>query len=517
MIDVPDHSAGPVAIVGSGLAGLVTALMLAPQPVILITRAHLGTQTSSGWAQGGIAASLGADDSADLHLADTLTAGDGLCDAQAAGSILRDAPEVIAMLERFGVRFDRAPDGSLLLGLEAAHNRRRIVHVAGDGSGAAIVRALVQAVLETPSITVLTGIEVRRLLMDGGRLEGLLCAHRDRSIVLSTSRVVLATGGLGGLYDATTNPGGNYGQGIMLAARAGADLADMEFVQFHPTALDSADWSPGRPLALVSEAVRGEGAILVNEKGVRFLGAQHAGELAPRDTLARAISAEIESGGRVFLDARVALGQEFARRFPTISGLCRSAGIDPAVMPIPVRPAVHYHMGGIATDLAGRSTIKGLWVVGEAASTGLHGANRLASNSLLEAAVMGMRAARDIAGTSAGAATPPSCADLPPAADLSEIRPVVSRNLGLLRNAGTIHCAIARLLPHVEHGGPEEDPALVALAIAVFAALRQESRGAHARTDFPLRLGCAHRRRMSLDGILDAARNMAPHRLARSD
>jgi L-aspartate oxidase len=515
MTEAFDHLAGRVAIVGSGLAGLVTALMLAPQPVVLLTRAGFGAETSSGLAQGGIAASLGADDRAELHLADTLAAGDGLCDPHAAASILTEAPAAIAMLERFGVRFDRAPDGSLLLGLEAAHHHRRIVHAAGDGSGAAIVRALVQAALATPSITVLAGLEARRLLMDEGRIAGLLCADGDRCVILPTCRVVLATGGLGGLYEATTNPPGNYGQGIMLAARAGAELADMEFVQFHPTALDSATWSTGRPLALVSEAVRGEGAILVNEKGVRFLAAQPGAELAPRDVVARAISAEIARGGRVFLDARQALGQEFTRRFPTISELCREAGIDPAVAPIPVRPAVHYHMGGVATDLVGRSTVKGLWVVGEAASTGLHGANRLASNSLLEAAVMGSRVARDVAGTSADFPTVRGCTDLPPHADLSAIRPAVSRHLGVLRHAGAIHGAIGALLLHVEQGGASADPAMVALAIAVFAALRQESRGAHARTDFPLRLASAERRQMTFDAVLDAARALASYPLAR--
>jgi L-aspartate oxidase len=510
MTEVLNHLAGRVAIVGSGLAGLVTALTLAPQPVVLLTRAGLGAETSSAWAQGGIAASVGEDDSADLHLADTLAAGDGLCDATAVGLILKDAPAAIAMLETSGVRFARALDGSLLLGLEAAHNRRRIVHVEGDGSGAAIVRALVEAVLNTPSITVLEGVEVRRLLISDGKLSDLLCAKGDTALILPTSRVVLATGGLGGLYDATTNPTGNYGQGIMLAARAGAELADMEFVQFHPTALDFAR----HPLALVSEAVRGEGAILVNERGERFLSGQPGAELAPRDIVARAISAEIARGGRVFLDARDVLGQGFARKFPSIAGLCREAGVDPGSERIPVRPAVHYHMGGVATDLVGRSSIEGLWVVGEAASTGLHGANRLASNSLLEAAVMGMRAARDIAGISAAPPRALTSAGLPPPADLSAIRPIVSRHLGVLRNAGAIHGAIAGLLPHVERGGASADPAIVALSIAVFAALRRESRGAHARTDFPLRLAYAERCRMTLDTILDAARSMASHPLS---
>lgn len=505
-----NNLSGHVAVVGSGLAGLMTALTLAPRPVLLLTRAALGAESSSAWAQGGMAASLGEVDSVDLHLADTLAAGDGLCDAEAAASILGDGPAAIAALEGFGVQFDRGPNGAYLLGLEAAHCRRRIVHVAGDGSGAAMVHALVERVRRTPSITALEDVEVRRLLKKGNAVSGLLCATPQGAAVIPASRIVLATGGLGGLYDAATTPSGNYGQGIMLAARAGAELIDMEFVQFHPTALNAANLAAGRPLALVSEAVRGEGAILVNEKQERFLVGQPGAELAPRDVVARAISAEIAMGGRVFLDATNALGQGFAKRFPSITTLCREAGVDPSKELIPVRPAVHYHMGGVATDLNGRSTVQGLWVAGEAASTGLHGANRLASNSLLEAAVMGMRAARDILATVSIPDPTYDAAELPLPSDLSPVRPIVSRSLGVLRNAPAMDAAVASLLSLVEDGGPAADPALVALAIAVFASLRQESRGAHARTDYPLQIADTHRRRMTLAAILNAARRIAP-------
>ncbi|MEK1892606.1 MAG: L-aspartate oxidase [Rhizobium sp.] len=497
---------GQVVVVGSGLAGLMTALTLAPQPVVLVTRGAIGTQTSSAWAQGGIAASLGDDDSARLHVSDTLAAGDGLCDAHAASEIIADGPAVIAALESAGVSFDRDGSGRLVLGLEAAHSRRRIVHASGDGSGAAIISALLAAVAKTPSITVLDATEVRSLLTNDGSISGLTVSSGAQTAAIVTNRVVLATGGIGGLYDATTNPMCNFGQGLALAARAGAKLADMEFVQFHPTGLDSAR----RPLALVSEAVRGEGAILVNDRGERFMSGIDGEELAPRDVVARAISAELSQGRRVFLDARYALSGRFASRFPTIHALCREAGIDPASDVIPVRPAVHYHMGGVATDLMGRSSVPGLWVVGEAASTGLHGANRLASNSLLEAAALGMRAARDISATSTGPVR--SVRRVPPvsAPDASAVRVLVSRHLGVLRNAGALQGAIAALLPVAEDGGPGTDPAIVALTIAVFAMLRKESRGAHARTDFPLKLPVAERRFMTLVDVLNVARADTP-------
>ncbi|MCZ7863570.1 L-aspartate oxidase [Agrobacterium salinitolerans] len=502
---LPSHT-GWTVVVGSGIAGLMAALTLAPQPVLLLTRGALGGETSSAWAQGGIAASLGPDDRATLHLADTLAAGDGLCDEDLAVEIISAAPAVIDALEGAGVRFDRDASGNYVFGLEAAHSRRRILHAEGDGSGATIVRALAAAVLRTPSITMLEGTEVRRLLTEDGVIAGLACIGPKGCFTLPATQVVLATGGLGGLYEATTNPSGNFGQGIMLAARAGAILADMEFVQFHPTALSS----PRRPLALVSEAVRGEGALLLNENGERFMAGVPGAELASRDIVARAIDREILRGGRVFLDARKALGTGFSTRFPSIDLLCREAGIDPARELVPVRPAVHYHMGGVATDGKGRSSVPGLWVAGETACTGLHGANRLASNSLLEAAAMGMHAAEDIAGRRTYAGKKPAeIATLPapdfPAVDLSSVRPIVSRHLGIVRQAEGLTGAIRDLLPLTERNGPESDPALVALAIAVFAALRTESRGAHFRDDFPEKDATTTRRRLSLSDVLAIA------------
>jgi L-aspartate oxidase len=509
--------AGRTVIVGSGIAGLMAALTLAPQPVLLLTRSALGGETSSAWAQGGIAASLGPDDSTALHLADTLAAGDGLCDADVAADIVSAAPAVIEALERAGVRFDRDAQGKLLFGLEAAHSRRRILHAEGDGSGAAIVKALATAALNTPSIAILEGTEVRRLLTDDDAVTGLICAGQSGSFVLPATKVILATGGLGGLYEATTNPSGNFGQGIMLAARAGAILTDMEFVQFHPTALSS----PRRPLALVSEAVRGEGALLLNENGERFMAAVPGAELASRDIVARAIDREILRGGKVFLDARQALGAGFSAHFPSIDLLCREAGIDPARELVPVRPAVHYHMGGVATDGNGRSSVPGLWVAGETACTGLHGANRLASNSLLEAAAMGMRAAQDIAGRhasvakSVAAVTAFATPDLF-ATDLSIVRPIVSRHLGIARHAVGLSGAIRDLLPLAEQNGPASDPAIVGLAIAVFAALRTESRGGHFRNDFPEKDATTTRRRLCLSDIIAIAHDLSSPSLSSS-
>jgi len=287
-------------------------------------------------------------------------------------------PAAIETLLRYGVRFDRDTTGALSLGLEAAHARRRIVHATGDGTGRAIMRALSDAVRATPSITVLEGLEARRLLVVDGAISGVLATSSSSTVLLPTGRVVIATGGVGGLFLHSTNPRGAFGQGLALAARAGAELVDMEFVQFHPTALDT----DASPLTLVSEAVRGEGATLVDETGTRFMEITPGKELAPRDVVARAVWRHISQGHRVFLDARHALGSDFARHFPVFAASCAIAGIDPAIRPIPIRPAAHYHMGGIKVDQAGCSSLRGLWACGEAASTGLHGANRLVSNSL---------------------------------------------------------------------------------------------------------------------------------------
>ncbi|WP_170566083.1 L-aspartate oxidase [Ruegeria atlantica] len=472
---------GQTAIVGSGIAGLMAALELAPQPVVLITREGLGQECSSAWAQGGIAAALGADDSPAQHLADTLRAGDSLCDETIASGILSEAHEAIAVLERYGVRFDRTVDGVFSFGREAAHSRRRILHFGGDRTGSEITSALKRAARQCPSITCLTGVEARRLITTNGRVTGIHLQKKNHAQVLGTAQVIMATGGCGGLFETSTNPSGNFGQGIMMAARAGAALRDMEFMQFHPSALDTSQ----TPLPLISEAVRGEGAILIDQTGRRFMAHVPGAELASRDVVARAVHLVISEGGRAFLDAREALGSGFAQRFSGIHALCAAIGIDPAHEAIPIRPAAHYHMGGIAVDKDGQSTLPGLWAIGECAATGLHGANRLASNSLLEAVVMGRRAARDVVGRKMRTLPTAPKAELLLESDPGSVRPVVSEYLGVVRDEMGLNCSISKLLPLIEANGRGSDPALVALAIAVFANLRCESRGGHFRSDFP--------------------------------
>jgi len=471
----------PPIIIGAGLAGLMAALHLAPQRVVLLTRAPLGEQAASGWAQGGLAAAIAADDSTDLHLADTLEAGDGLCDAQVARRIIEAAPALVEELTRLGARFDRDGSGAILLGLEAGHSRRRIVHAMGDASGAEILRAVIEAVRKSGHVDVMEACTATRLLLRDGRIAGVLASGPGGPFIVRSSRVVIATGGLGGLYLHTTNPAGATGQGLVLAARAGAALADLEFVQFHPTALDvGLD-----PMPLVSEAVRGEGATLIDETGARFMAGQGRAELEPRDVVSRAVWRHMQAGHRVFLDARGALGPRFARRFPGINAACGAAGIDPATQPIPVRPAAHYHMGGISVDARGRSTVPGLWACGEAASTGLHGANRLASNSLLEAAVTGQEVARDIAGTVARRTAPLAPAVGPQRPDASPVRPILSRHAGVLRDAQGLAHAASALTVLAERDGASADPALLGLMMVTAMQRRTESRGGHARTDFP--------------------------------
>ena len=492
-----------VVVIGGGLAGLSAALALAPVPVLVLSLAPIGTEASSVWAQGGIAAAVGPDDSPALHAMDTMAAGDGLCDAATVARITAGGPALIAGLAAAGVRFDRDGGGALALGLEAAHGRRRIVH-AGDSTGREVMRALAARVRATGSITVLEGRGVQRLIVRDGAAAGVVL---DDGQAIGASHVVIATGGVGGLYCHTTNPRGTWGQGLLLAGRVGAVLADLEFVQFHPTAL-----GVGRdPMPLISEAVRGEGGILVDETGARFMAAPGAGyrraELEPRDVVSRAVWAHLGDGHKVFLDATRALGPRFAGHFPTIAGFCRDAGIDPATQPIPIRPAAHYHMGGIATDAEGRTSVPGLFACGECAATGLHGANRLASNSLLEAAVCGAAVGETIKRGDIPAA--PVVMDRARGSrrgDPLAVRPIMSAGLGVLRDRDGMLRALGGLLRLAEEDGPAADPAAVGLAIAVSALRREESRGAHWRTDRPGQAATARRSRITLDQAFAAAR-----------
>ncbi|MDD2876348.1 MAG: L-aspartate oxidase [Acidiphilium sp.] len=450
-------------IIGAGLAGLTAALAMAPEPVILITQGTLDEGAASLWSQGGLAAAIGPDDSTQLHQADTLAAGDGLCDPEAVARIIDAGPRVIARLRALGVRFD--PD----LGLEAAHSRRRVAHVR-DRSGLAITQALARAVSTAPHVTILERTTAVALHAQQGKIAGLWITRNHTTSYLPSDAVLIATGGIGALYHHTSNPPGTTGTGLALAARAGAALRDLEFVQFHPTGLDTGL----TPMPLISEAVRGEGAMLIDETNTRF-----TPELAPRDAVSRAVFHHLTEGHRVYLDATKI--PNFDTRFPTINTACQASGIDPATKPIPIRPVAHYHMGGIAVNERGETTITNLFAAGEAACTGLHGANRLASNSLLEAFVTGEASGTAMATIprTTHTTTPPKPTSRRP--NLAPIRDLVSRHLGVLRDEPGLTTIIAALAPHFE----TDDAALIALMIALAARNRTESRGAHARTDHP--------------------------------
>ena len=474
---------GPV-ILGAGLAGLTAALAAAPRRALVLSPTPLATGCSSAWAQGGMAAALSDEDAPALHAADTIAAGAGLCDPEAVALLTTEGPAAVRALAALGAPFDRQSNGDFVLSLEAAHAQARVARVGGDGAGAAIMAAVIAAVRAAPSIEVRENARARRLLQDAtGRVVGLIAEIDGALVEIRCASVILATGGVGGLYAVTTTPAQVRGEGLGLAALAGAEIADPEFVQFHPTAIDI-----GRdPAPLATEALRGEGAILTNRDGRAFMADYHpARELAPRDVVARAIHAERAAGRGAFLDATTAVGAHFDREFPAVFAACMSAGIDPRVQPIPVTPAVHYHMGGVATDLDGRTSLEGLLAAGECASTGVHGANRLASNSLLEAAVFGARAGR-VAKSLAFGAEPPLAAeatpDLPNAA-LQILRQAMSRDAGVIRDAEGLSRLVAVLDALETAHGPA--PTLVAAQLIARAALaRQESRGGHFRADFP--------------------------------
>jgi L-aspartate oxidase len=474
-----------VLIVGAGLAGLFLALKLAPRHCLVVSPSTLGQAASSAWAQGGLAAALDPKDSAAQHAADTVAAGAGLVDPVIARLIAEDGPARVRDLLALGVPFDRSPDGTLALSLEAAHSHPRVARVSGDLAGKAIMDALVAAVAATPSIELIEGARAVSLLQDAnGRIAGVVLRDAAGRLSPRTARATaLCTGGSGGLFKVTTNPREAQGDAIAMAYEAGALLADLEFVQFHPTGIDI-----GRdPAPLATEALRGEGATLHNADGRAFMAGYHPlAELAPRDEVARAIHAERMAGRGAFLDCRKAVGDHFPDHFPTVFGACMSAGIDPRTDRIPVAPAAHYHMGGIVSDLWGRSTLAGLSVCGECSSTGAHGANRLASNSLLEAVVFAERISRRL--MSATLDAPAASAAVIPATlpdqRLLQLREAMSAHCGVVREAR----GLTKLLDLCALMEPEAAgaPALTAARLIAEGALaRAESRGGHFRSDFP--------------------------------
>jgi L-aspartate oxidase len=479
-----------ILIVGGGLAGLFCALKLAPCPVTVLTATPLG-EGASAWAQGGIAAAIGEGDTAEAHAADTIACGGGIVDPAIAQLIAKEASDRIHDLLEYGVPFDRDLEGKLKLSREAAHRARRIVRVGGDLAGKAIMQALVSAVRASAHVTVIEGWSLNDINAKDNRVTGV--TGRDVLGRLSTvpaRAVVLATGGIGHLYAVTTNPIGARGDGLAAASRAGAVIADPEFVQFHPTGIDIGK----DPAPLASEAIRGDGALLINKAGERFMPALHPdAELAPRDVVARGVFEEIAAGRGAFLDARP-LGAKLPELFPTLYANCFAAGLDPVTQPIPIAPAAHYHMGGVKTDKDGRTSITGLWACGEVASTGAHGANRLASNSLLEAVVFAARIAEDLHGLDLPSGTvthePTSGISLPKpdSTAIRTLRDVMSRHVGVVRDAD----GLARALAHLRNFEQQKNAshelknmAVAGLLITAAAWQRRESRGSHERFDYP--------------------------------
>ncbi|MGB0921029.1 MAG: L-aspartate oxidase [Alphaproteobacteria bacterium] len=483
-----------VIIIGAGVAGLFTALKLAPRRVMVVTAAPLAAEAASAWAQGGIAAAVGAGDSVMAHAADTMSAGAGHCDPLAVQAVCAEAPARVRDLETFGVHFARAENGEYDLIKEGAHRHPRVLRAAAeDGFGKELMQALVAKVLATPSIQVREGVVATQLGADDQGVSAVALSTLDgQAEWVSARHVVLATGGLGGLYEVTTNPQGAVGSGLKLAADLGANLKDMEFVQFHPTGLDL-----GRdPAPLATEALRGVGSWLIDADGDRFMIGQHKmAELAPRDVVARGIHKARQATGKVFLDATQAVGAAFPDRFPTVFAACMEAGIDPRVAPMPVAPAAHYHMGGVATDLMGETEVPGLFCVGEVACTGVHGANRLASNSLAEAIVFGARAAKVIeARVIDNAATPKieAPATQPMTDAVHNLGQAI--RLGMAAHAGVErHAAgLTDLLRSLERMGPKAAQHnrtaamhFAASEVTKAALARRNSLGGHFRADAP--------------------------------
>ncbi len=483
-----------VVIIGTGVAGLAAALAAHRRGRNVVLLSKVG-ETATFYAQGGIAVVLpdafhDDDDSIEAHVADTIAAGGGLCDPEAVRSIVADGYQAVAELVSAGAHFDESAPGRWALTREGGHSRRRIIHSGGDATGAEVQRALDHAA---------ANLDIRRnhvaleLLVDSGAVTGVLVLSDDGPGVIHAPSVILATGGLGHLYEATTNPEGSTGDGVALAMWAGLPLSDLEFIQFHPTMLFDGHGGGRRPL--ITEALRGEGAKLVDAQGNPVTTGVHPmGDLAPRDVVAAAVEARLAATGDscVYLDAREIT--DFARRFPTVTAACVQAGIDPTRQPIPVVPGAHYSCGGMLTDVSGRTDVAGLFAAGEVARTGMHGANRLASNSLLEGLVVGGRAG-DAAARHAQTAGPSRtiAAALPvrPAVARADLQRAMTRYASVVRSGDGLRALVSTLdeaTPRVIKSRNDfEDAALTAVAGAVAAAAltRTESRGCHHRSDFP--------------------------------
>ncbi len=470
----------PIVVVGSGVAGMATALAAAPAPVRLLCRAPDGSGSASALAQGGIAAALGTGDSAEAHVRDTLEAGACHNDAAAVRWLCEAAPATVAWLEAQGVVFDRGPDGGLQLGREGGHGAFRIVHAGGDATGAALVRALRAKVQAAPHVQWRGGVDAEALLLRDGRVVGVRVRDaRGRQDVIEAAAVVLATGGIGALYAHTSNPPGADGAGLALAMAAGAAARDLEFVQFHPTALAVA----GHSLPLLTEALRGAGARLVDGAGEPLMRDLHPlGDLAPRDVVARRVWQARQQGGSAWLDATPVEG-DWHDRFPTVLAACLAHGLDPRREPLPITPVAHFHMGGVATGLDGRSSLPGLYAVGEAACNGVHGANRLASNSLLEAVAGGRRlgAALAAAAPVAGQGThrwSERGASLP-RENLPALRELLWRAAGPVRDGVALREAWRVCAATADTGWQMR----LAKALLRAMRLRRRSLGAHCRED----------------------------------
>jgi L-aspartate oxidase len=477
-------------VIGAGVAGLRAAIELSSAGSVLVVAKDTLRESSSEYAQGGIAVALSDDDEVALHEQDTIAAGDGLCDPAAVRTLVEEGPGAIQELIDWGAEFDRV-DGELAFTREGAHSRNRVLHAHGDSTGREIARTLYRRAAAMPNIEFRSFSATTDLLLAEGCVAGaMVCDAGQQLTAVRAKAVLLATGGLGCVYSETTNPEVATGDGVAMAWRAGAEIADIEFVQFHPTALHV----EGAPRFLLSEALRGEGAFLRNAAGERFMERYHPlAELAPRDVVSRAIVAEMRRTGseHVWLDI-THRGSDFVRRrFPRIFETCLRYGVDLGAAPAPVHPAAHYAMGGVRTDLDGRTTIERLYAAGEVACTGVHGANRLASNSLLEGVVFGARAARAMR-QCISAAAPPEAAPLPeaqfPCASLDEIRDVAWEKCGVVRSGAELRAA-AEWLAARPSGGPQRYDVRnvwqVVTLIARCALAREESRGAHFRTDFP--------------------------------